>query len=152
MRVNRDSDAVLIQFDRRLICFGFRSGEDNADERDTALRRQRQRDRLLPQVHPTGWDRRELHVNEKAVQRATTHNVKDGNESGIGGNRSLACSRQAKRARRPACPDASRFASFETLDDTVIVSSYLGEWSRVQRALLRMPSSQGEDTANKKAA
>ncbi|TIO46897.1 MAG: hypothetical protein E5X78_34440, partial [Mesorhizobium sp.] len=43
-------------------------------------------------------------------------------------------------------------ASFETPENAAIAASYLGEWSRAQRALLRTPPSRGGDQADGKAS
>lgn len=43
-------------------------------------------------------------------------------------------------------------ANFETPEDAATAASYLSEWSRAQRALMRIPASQGEEPFDRKAA
>ena len=55
------------------------------------------------------------------------------------------------RAGRLILQDAG-IASFETPADAAKAVSYLSEWSRAQRALMRTPSSSSEDTASDREA
>ncbi|MGT2466228.1 GNAT family N-acetyltransferase [Mesorhizobium atlanticum] len=75
-----------------------------------------------------------------------------GDEGEIGGKPLLACWLGAHTARegRRVLTEAG-IASFETPEDAAIAASYLGEWSRAQRALLRTPSSRRGDQADGKA-
>ena len=69
-----------------------------------------------------------------------------GDEGEIGGKPLLACwlGEHTARQGRDILTEAG-IASFETPEDAAIAASYVSEWSRAQRALLRTPSSQGED-------
>ncbi|OBQ64518.1 bifunctional acetate--CoA ligase family protein/GNAT family N-acetyltransferase [Mesorhizobium erdmanii] len=76
-----------------------------------------------------------------------------GDEGEIGGKPLLACwlgERTANEGRRILTE--AGIASFETPEDAAIAASYLSEWSRAQRALLRTPSSWTEGQAAGKAA
>ncbi|MDX8461726.1 bifunctional acetate--CoA ligase family protein/GNAT family N-acetyltransferase [Mesorhizobium humile] len=75
----------------------------------------------------------------------------DGGE--IGSKPLLACwlgERTANEGRRILTE--AGIASFETPEDAAIAASYLSEWSRAQRALLRTPASRAEDQAAGKAS
>ncbi|RWK08963.1 bifunctional acetate--CoA ligase family protein/GNAT family N-acetyltransferase [Mesorhizobium sp.] len=76
-----------------------------------------------------------------------------GDEGEIGGKPVLACwlGEQTAREGRRILTDAG-IASFETPEDAAIAATYLGEWSRAQRALLRTPSSRSENATDGKAA
>lgn len=76
-----------------------------------------------------------------------------GDEGEIGGKPVLACwlGEHTAREGRRILTEAG-IPSFETPEDAAIAASYLGEWSRAQRELLRTPSSQGADAASDRAA
>lgn len=66
----------------------------------------------------------------------------------IGGKPMLACwlgEHTAREGRRLLAEGG--IPSFETPEDAAIAASYLGEWSRVQRTLLRVPSGRDGDDA-----
>ncbi|RWM23067.1 bifunctional acetate--CoA ligase family protein/GNAT family N-acetyltransferase [Mesorhizobium sp.] len=75
-----------------------------------------------------------------------------GDEGEIGGKPLLGCwlGEHTAREGRRILTEAG-IASFETPEDAAIAASYLGEWSRAQRALLRTPSSQDGGAADDKA-
>ncbi|RUW69108.1 acetate--CoA ligase family protein, partial [Mesorhizobium sp. M1E.F.Ca.ET.063.01.1.1] len=75
-----------------------------------------------------------------------------GDEGEIGGKPLLGCwlGEHTAREGRRILTEAG-IASFETPEDAAIAASYLGEWSRAQRALLRTPSSQDGGAADGKA-
>ncbi|CDX20681.1 fused acyl-CoA synthetase: NAD(P)-binding subunit; ATP-binding subunit [Mesorhizobium sp. ORS 3324] len=75
-----------------------------------------------------------------------------GDEGEIAGKPVLACwlGEHTAREGRRILTEAG-LASFETPEDTAIAASYLSEWSRAQRALMRTPPSQGENPMNGKA-
>ncbi|RUV81887.1 MAG: bifunctional acyl-CoA synthetase/GNAT family N-acetyltransferase [Mesorhizobium sp.] len=75
-----------------------------------------------------------------------------GDEGEIGGKPLLACwlgEHTAREGRRILTEVG--IASFETPEDAAIAASYLSEWSRAQRALLRTPSGQREGVVDGKA-
>lgn len=76
-----------------------------------------------------------------------------GDEGEIGGKPLLACwlGEHTAREGRRILTEAG-IASFETPEDAAIAASYVGQWSRAQRELLRTPSSQSEDQADGKAS
>ena len=76
-----------------------------------------------------------------------------GDEGEIGGKPLLACwlGEHTAREGRRILTEAG-IASFETPEDAAIATSYLSEWSRAQRSLLRTPASWGEDAAGGKAS
>ncbi|MGO4640220.1 GNAT family N-acetyltransferase [Mesorhizobium sp. 2RAF45] len=76
-----------------------------------------------------------------------------GDEGEIGGKPLLACwlGEHTAREGRRVLTEAG-IACFETPEDAAIAASYLSKWSQAQRALLRTPSSQGDDRADGKAA
>ncbi|WP_027169450.1 bifunctional acetate--CoA ligase family protein/GNAT family N-acetyltransferase [Mesorhizobium sp. WSM3224] len=71
----------------------------------------------------------------------------------IGGKPLLACwlGEHTAREGRRILTEAG-IASFETPEDAAVAASYLSEWSRAQRALLRTPSSQGDDRVDGRAS
>ncbi|RWL84371.1 MAG: bifunctional acyl-CoA synthetase/GNAT family N-acetyltransferase [Mesorhizobium sp.] len=76
-----------------------------------------------------------------------------GDDGEIGGKPLLACwlGEHTAREGRRVLTEAG-IASFETPENAAIAASYLGEWSRAQRALLRTPPSRGGDQADGKAS
>ena len=79
--------------------------------------------------------------------------VELGDEGEIGGKPVLACwlGEHTAREGRRVLTEAG-IPSFETPEDAAIAASYLSEWSRAQRELLRTPSSRGDDAAGDRAA
>lgn len=71
----------------------------------------------------------------------------------IGGKPVLTCwlGEHTAREGRRVLQDAG-IASFETPADAATAVSYLSEWSRAQRALMRTPSSRSEDTTSDREA
>lgn len=76
-----------------------------------------------------------------------------GNGGKIAGKPLLACwlGEHSARQGRHILNEAG-IANFETPEDAVTAVSYLSQWSRAQRALLRIPSSQSEEPFDRKAA
>ncbi|KRB18292.1 MULTISPECIES: bifunctional acetate--CoA ligase family protein/GNAT family N-acetyltransferase [Mesorhizobium] len=74
-------------------------------------------------------------------------------EGMIAGKPVLTCwlGEHTARAGRRVLQDAG-IASFETPADAATAVSYLSEWSRAQRALMRTPSSRGEDITSHREA
>lgn len=74
-------------------------------------------------------------------------------EGKIGGKPMLTCwlGEHTARDGRRILQDAG-IASFETPADAATAVSYLSDWSRAQRSLMRTPSSRSEDTTSDRAA
>ncbi|TGQ31429.1 bifunctional acetate--CoA ligase family protein/GNAT family N-acetyltransferase [Mesorhizobium sp. M00.F.Ca.ET.216.01.1.1] len=85
-----------------------------------------------------------------AVAKAVAELTSEGK---IGGKPMLTCwlGEHTARDGRRILQDAG-IASFETPADAATAVSYLSDWSRAQRSLMRTPSSRSEDTTSDRAA